>query len=713
MLLLDSASEAAGLTVFADHIDAAMFHYLPASPRLVSQPGSPGVQFLRYRGDSGGGGFLTLDVDLTVEDRVLAAARGELSQRLAREVRLVPALFREGTVRLTTLSTESRPPAAGPGDAQPGAGAGSSFLVERILAAGTPSLLGHARAVFSVELTREGTALIDGALRGNALPVIVAYELTFEGLRPARGMRAHVDYHMSYEFLRARLRPDVLIFKADIDRESEALKREGHITIEDVDYSGNDPALQAQRLAEARQTLNELTEALFFRPATSPAAVASTLAADSPVGAAWAQAGRAQAAFTFRGLNQEESGTLDYDYREARVARRRVAPQGALRIPAGVDPASVVRDVTLSEMPLSAPVRVFSLPEADWTGIPAIEIELRPIGGTSTSCTLTASAPEQGATLPTRVPLEYRTRVLAADDPEALGSAPREASAFERLNGRVLQLDPARLAGRRVVTLALGRVDSAVPMRVTGRLKSGDRQREFLLDASHPEVKVPVWKGANVRAEWTINIAGTSGPAESRNLASGETVVVFNQPADLYQTLVVMLQDPLERIGSITVELEPAAGGPRRSVRLDAASPRAEWSRLRSGGSHQYRYRLLTVARDGTITEGPWREHAGSLLVVGDTNIRVESIQVVIVGLPVSLGALVRLTSLAPPTGVNPSAEAMLDPDATQFEVRLPFREGEPRRYRVEGQIFLETAERSIGPLEDSSEVLILDVSGH
>jgi hypothetical protein len=710
MLLLDSALDAAGLTVFADHADAGLFHCLPGSPHVVSGAGRPGVQLLRYRGDRQGA-FLALDVDLMVEDRVLAAARDELSRRLARDVRLVPVLFRAGTVRLTTLSAESRPQASG--DAPTAATAGSSWLVENILASTRPSLLGYARAVFGVELSREGAKLLDDALHGADLPVIVAYELEFDGLQPARGLRAHVSYHMAYEYLRTRLRPNVLIFKADIDREAEALKREGHITIEDVDYSGSDPALQAQRLTETRQTLNELTEAVFFRPATSPAVMASTLPANSPVGAAWAQAGQVQAAFTFRGLNQEESGTLDYDYREARVARRRVAPQGALRIPPGVDPALVVRDVTLSEDPSFAEVRVFSLPDADWTGIRGIEVELRAAGGAMASPLLTALASEQRAILGAGGPIEYRTRVLADDDPDALGSAPRDASAFERLDGRVLQVDPARLAGRRLVTLALGSLDSAAGMGVTGRLTSGSHHREFVLTENRPETTVPVWKGMDIRVEWSIATRGTSGPVESRDLSPGESMVVFNQPADRYQTLVIMLQDPLERIQSVSVDLEQAAGGERRSVRLDAASPRAEWPTLRTGPSQTYRYRGVTVARDGTVQERPFREHAGPLLVVGDTDIRVESIQVVLAGWPASLGALVRLTSLHPPPGVNAVAEKMLDPATAQFEARLPFKDGEPTRYRVEGSVFLESEERPIGPVESSAEILILDLSAH
>src|SRR5258706_377174 len=62
---------------------------------------------------------------------------------------------------------------------------------------------------------------------------------------------------------RAAPRLDSLWCRADLDREAESLEREGHVTTEDVDYSGDDPVLRQQRRDEIRATLHELTEAIF------------------------------------------------------------------------------------------------------------------------------------------------------------------------------------------------------------------------------------------------------------------------------------------------------------------------------------------------------------------------------------------------------------------------------------------------------------------
>ena len=582
--------------------------------------------------------------------------------------------------------------------------------LEHILAVATPSLLGHGRAVFAVELTAEGTTLISTALADGDLPVIIAYDLAFEGLRPARGLRAHVEYRMAYDFLRARLQPNVLFFKADLDRESESLQREGHITIEDVDYTGSDPALLAQRAAEARATLREITESLFFQPAASPATVAATLPAASPVATAWTQAGAMQAAFSFRQLAQQESTTLEYDYREARVATARVAPQGALRRPEGIAATAVMRDITFDNLPDLTPVRVFSLPDADWTGISAVEVELRVPDGTTASCALTQAAAERQVLMDARSPIEWRARILATDDPGALGSAPRDQTAFQRLGGRILQIDPARLAGRRVVTLALGRLDPTARLQVSGRLRTDGTTREFLLDANHPELKVPIWRSAKVRAEWTFEAAGAMASSRARDVSPGETSILFNAPADLFHTVTVVMQDPLERLASVSVEIDTPAGGQRRSVRVDTATPRGQLTTVRPASHLPYRYRLTTVRRDGSVAETAWREHVGSLLVVGDTHVRVQPIELLLTGLPANLGTLVNVTSLTAPDGVTARVETFLDPGVAHVEVQLPCRPDEPARYRVEGQVLLDAGERAFGPIEDGAEILVIDV---
>jgi hypothetical protein len=356
-----------------------------------------------------------------------------------------------------------------------------------------------------------------------------------------------------------------------------------------------------------------------------------------------------------------------------------------------------------------ADIHVFALGDADWTGVSAITIDVRNGAGDAGSCVVTPAAAEHHLALPLAPPFEMRTRVLADVDPEALGAAPGEASPFAPMDGWTVPVDPALLAGRRVIALGLGHAGAG--LRVQGRLATGVDHREFVLDAGRPEVRVPVWQSAPVRIEWATELDGSTGPSAARTLSAGETSVVFNEPADRFRTVTVMLQDPLARLASVSVEIESQPGGSRRAVRVDAATPRATLSIEKPGADGAARFRATVVALDGATAEDSWRDLAGSLLIVGDRGLRVERIHGVLAGVPESLGALVRLTSLSPPPGVSPASEVVLDPGVSEFDLALAFADDAPRRYRVEGQLFLADGERTIGPLEEDAEVLILDVS--
>ncbi len=731
MLLLGSDIEVSGITVFRDHVSATTFHYLPGPPRVVADAAGVHCRLQRFRGEHQGG-LLTLDVDLALDEAALAAAREALGERFGGEVDLVPVLFTDGTARLTALGVEGAPaPGAEGGAATPGAetpppgaglGAGATpaspaRLVERILGTATPSLLGRARAVFALELDREGASLLDAALRSGSAPVIVAYDLAYVGLRPARGLRARVRYGMAYDFLRARLAADTLFFRADLDREAEALGREGHIEIEDVDYQGSDPAVLARRQEEVRATLRELSEALFFRPAASPAALGASATAGQPaLGTAWAARGRPRIAFVLRELAQREEQELAYDLREAAAATVRVAPQGALRLPDDADPGELIQDVTLDWPPPAVEVRALALPDADWSGVEAIHVDLRS-GEELRTLVLSPAAGEERTLLPPGG-LEHRLRVVAAEEPEALGAPPEppespsaSAAAFSPLPTWTLVLDPQALARRRTLRVTLGVVDAAAVRQVHGRLAAGERTHDFLLDAAHPEHRVVVRGREPLRLTAEMATADGGAVAIAQTVGPDQTVAVVNQPADRFQTVLVTLQDPLGRYESVVVELERAAGEPRRSFALTAAAPEARWSAPRPAGAPRtFRYRARTLGRDAAVAEEGWQEGAGSLLVVGDPDLRLETVEVVAIGPPDLVGAIVRLVSLDPPAGVDPAVETMLEPGQPPFQARLPFRRGAARRYRVEGQSFLAEGEQAIGPREETAEVLLLSL---
>lgn len=700
MLVLDDPITIGPLTLFRDHASATTFHYLPGPPQIVKENGVSRVQLMRFRGSSQGGGLLSLDVHLAHDAAFLRNAAEELSRRFGSDPNLVPVLFDQGAVRLALLNFQQTPAADG---------SLNNMFVEKTLGTSTPSLLGQQRAIFSARLSPEGSTLLEGALTSGSTPVLIVYELQFSGLRPARGVRARIQYRMAYEYLRARFAANTLYFKTDLDQEAEALARKGLIQIEDIDYQGVDAAVLAKRAEEIRRTLSELMEGLFFRPGASPASLATQEGIAVPSGDVyWATKGRPQAAFIRQELRQDEQDVITYDLSETRVATRRIAPQGAIRPPSG-DTAKLILDVTTDWPPLLSTIRVFALPEANWAGVAAIEVDLRH-GTEIRTLILSPEKPDLTANFAAG-PIEYTWRVIAAADPEALGDPPSSDRAFRPLLIENLVIDPLQLGGRRTVRIALGAIDFSTVSKVSGRLQLNERKRSFMLDASHPECTVPVWGNDILQVQADLSLtSGETIPVE-RTILPTEPVVLINQPAGRFHVVEVMLQDPLDRYESIHVTLEAAAGARRQNFVLDASMPVAHWSSPRDAEApRSFRYKMRKVLRNATVVEQDWHEETGSFLVAGDEDVRIENVQGVLLGAQKSQGALIRLTSAHPPANVDPTLEIVLDAAQFAFTARLPFQRTAARKYSVAGQVFLESGAVDLAPREESSEVLLIPV---
>ncbi len=292
MLYLDNALELHGITLFRDYNAPNRFYYMPRSPHLTIEAGQPMFQLLIYRrditdnpdyraGDRPGGGFLTMTVDLGVSEATLAAIRGELEGRVDGEVDLVPVPLEGGSVRISALGASAGAAPALAGAAEPTEGGASErrgpHFVENILGAARPSLYGDNRAVFTLELSHEGALLMRASLQDpGASQVAVIYDLEYRGLMPAYEARITIDFRQVYTFLRSRFTLNTLVFRADIDNETERLIKEGHIKIEDVDYLSQDPAKMVERAQRLRELAKELATWSFFRPGLQPGQVLAT-----------------------------------------------------------------------------------------------------------------------------------------------------------------------------------------------------------------------------------------------------------------------------------------------------------------------------------------------------------------------------------------------------------------------------------------------------
>ncbi|MEM7481961.1 MAG: hypothetical protein AAF481_12370 [Acidobacteriota bacterium] len=714
MLLLDSPVEAAGLSFFRDHADPATFHLLPGTPRVTEGPGG-GIELLRYRGtadeDEARGGFLRLAVDLEPPEEQVADARDEIAERFEVEPNIVPVVFDRGGVRLVILGTESPAEAvdtaateSGEGDAENGSTPAGRF-VEQVLGSAAPSLFHHQHAIFSAPLTADGAVLAEAALDGTATPLLVIYDLTFSGLAQARGLRAEVDYRMAYDYLRTRLAADTLYLRADLDREAEALAREGHIRIEDVDYTGSDPTVLAEREEEIRKTLLELSEMLFFQPAAAPAQ-AETDSGEGP--SSTRRDSIARGAFVLRAFSQEDEQTLTYDLRETSVQARRIAPQGAVSLANSA--TDWLREVDLLD-PAAAHqgFEAFSLPGADWSGVDRVQLDLR-VGDERRTLVLSQDEPRAATVLPAGE-VEVKRRTLARPASDDLGEPPADTE-FAPAPTRALLVEPEVAAQRRRLRIALGPTVLDRAERFEGRLSDGSRSLSLLLDAERREVAVAVWGRTAVDLTGTLALKDGGEVTVEGHIGPEQRHLLIQPPEILERRVRIVLADPLERLRSAFVELETLDGGEasRTGVDLTAEQPTAFWSVPPAADfARGYRYRLRTTARNAEVLQGEWLPAAGPLLVVGDTHLRLLKVKVVLLPTDGLAGANLRLTSLEPPDGISPTVEHFLEAGKAPVEMRIPFRgDAQETRYRMAGELFFTTEVRALTERELTDEVLVL-----
>lgn len=714
MLALDDPMSVQGVSLFRDHAMPHRFYYLPGPPRLASVDGRRRLKLVRYRG-ARSGGLLQLEVDLAWPEDTLRAVSATLQAQAGSAVELLPAIFDEGTARVTALGVAaSAAPPTTPASAS--APAPAPVLVERVIGSTTPSLLGRQGAIFSLALDADATQLVHAALGGSDLPLLVCYELHFVGLRPARGLRARVHYQMAFDYLRTRLAGSTLCFRIDLDREVEALWRQGHIEVEDVDYQGADPETLARRRAEVLTTLRELIETLFFRPTSSPYALGPAgWMQSADLYAAWQRGGGSQTALLLRGLEQQEQQVLTFDLCEATVARVCIAPQVSLRCSGTLSLADVVTDVTVAEnggIPIE--VRASCPSDADWHGVSQVVIDVR--SGTDVhTMVLSADARDQSVLLPdpNGAAIEHRIRALLLDQTPCAVTPPGSSQAqppWLPLSCLHIPIQPSRLSGLRPLDLSLGYIDATAVRAAQVKLQWADQVQDCLLTPNQPAARLQLCKGIPARLLVDLFLLDGNKLQLEQSIAPTQTSAVINQPAYVFQLVTVRCHDPLSRYQSIVVELQSdAAGNSPRVVQVSQRCPEAQWSqRVGTGRAASYRYQVRRIGKDARVTQEDWKVSRSALLVVGDVDVRVEAIEGVLLGIAGQLAVNLRVTSLSPPIDVPATVERLLGPEESLFRVELPFARSAQRRYQITAEAFFDDRTLLAQLDEQTAEVVLV-----
>jgi hypothetical protein len=298
MLNLESRMEILGITIFQDTDRPNQFYYLPGSPHISYERGTPLFDLFAYR--KGGladqavsGGFLNMTVDVSIgalKDRI----ERQLKDQYGDDASLASVPLSKGRVRVIALGEDTNATAGAANETTPG---GSPLVtrgprfIENILGSGQPSLDGDNRAIFSFSLSQDGAAFFLGVLSGSsdARVVGVIYDLEYVGLLPAYDLEITINFKSSYDYMRTRFTLGTLFFRADVDNIVEELKRRESIKIKETarTLELSTPEAIRERQSRIDQLVKDLASGALFQPSLipgQPRVAGETITAAQPTG---------------------------------------------------------------------------------------------------------------------------------------------------------------------------------------------------------------------------------------------------------------------------------------------------------------------------------------------------------------------------------------------------------------------------------------------
>ena len=398
----------AGLTLFYDHANMDRRYVLAEVPRLVADP-DPQLSLLLFRGESLGG-LLQLECTVAPTDAQLAEVERELSHA-GRAPTLVLPDWRSGSVRLAGwLQAEE--------------------LAPKVLVVGAPSLVGDPVAVVAARLDAPGAALADAALRGNALPTAVIFDMEALGLAGPLGIQAEADLQALHERLTAEGALTTPYGRARIAKTWESAARDNIIKVRVVDESGD---VESNR-AEAMRRIGEDLIARMFSPFPPP---------ERPPQLDDGSVAPLELSFRLTMRREELSASSRWDFRERRaMSIRHYAAANLIDLLGGHDPDSHITTADLTERTRDIVLRVE--PELAKLGLAAIEVDVRGTtnGAVDRTVVLSDEQPEARVTASTAgTSVKYRVRTRF--DPTLTSASDRE-SGWERADGDLLALSARR-----------------------------------------------------------------------------------------------------------------------------------------------------------------------------------------------------------------------------------------------------------------------------
>ncbi|MDO8364284.1 MAG: hypothetical protein Q7V88_15440 [Actinomycetota bacterium] len=388
-----------GLTLYPDHERTDTWYYMPNAPRVaVDAAGRPVWNLLRFRAEGEeGGGLLSFDVDLRVDESVLTDAARKLKSalHLDEDPVLGPLPVEDGTVRLVVLGVDSSGPMPAPGE--------PLRFVEKIVHAAKPALFGDERAAFSVRLDAEGSTAILDAMNGVVQPIGVIYSLDYYALRPAYQVKLDVDWDRMQSRLDNSFSAGFLFFSTDIREVVDKLIDERAIVIE-VDTFVPEGVKEHEGVIAGRDravaaVYSMITDA-FFKPSVDPAALTTGVDDALKFLDDLSRVGHASFSYNHLDYTRIDRKRLDVNIRERTTVKRTIFPQGHISgfvgelTEAGLTLTDLVREINLDD-PWFDERKVEVIPTVDFASghVASMDVTLE-YGGDHRSLHFTSNDPQ-------------------------------------------------------------------------------------------------------------------------------------------------------------------------------------------------------------------------------------------------------------------------------------------------------------------------------
>jgi hypothetical protein len=647
-----------GVVVGRDYSDPRQFWYFPNRPRLATDDqGRPALRFLVYREDLSeivgdddvGAGFVFFDTQLAWPEATLAKVASRLKRdlRLDEEPRLAPLLFKSGKVKLIFLARSSEPADPPPDGGPPST---SDDWVTVLESAGTPSLYGENRAIFSVALTKKAASLLLGSFDG-FIPAGVTYELTYVAMQRAFQVKVEADWELAYHYVREYEQERVFFFNDECEKIVEKLEEKKIIKITASLEGVGDEGMQGE-FAEVRKQLSQFVFEKFFEPKVNPKELLDRDVPNAILGflGGLRDGGLpVQVGASKRELDVSQIRQLDIDYTVVRAVERVIAPQGHLSVFWADFAPQITRDDVVTvvtgdqDIWRQVEVRVLAAARFGPADVEKIIVDLAygPMAGDEPvpsarrfSVVLDAAQPG-GAVRDWYDPgigatMHYRYTVVFGPD-AVVSEGVGLTSPWAEAEGAVVTIETRQLYhDRRVEFQRSGTLSKQIFPEVLAHLRYVDGDWTYHasgvlgVDNSPWQVKFHTRADASPRVEYKLEfLRDGQDPIDTGWRPTEEEAIVVRDPRTNLFHVKLLVADPASLMKAIVdFEYADPANGVFESgsltVNQDNVNDELEWVFHRvNPTADRYRYRQVLVDTDGVITRTGWIQADENTLLIG------------------------------------------------------------------------------------------------